>query len=130
MEKDEVFKLCDVVRETSFALHVFLKHGHLEKVYENGLVHRLRKQGLAVEAQTPLEVRDDDGAVLGNYVADLIMERVMLIEMKACKTLANEHTAQILGYLRATGFEHGMLINFGGPKLQIKKFAHLESYRT
>jgi len=61
----EVFALCDQIRETSFALHKFLRHGHLEKVYENGLAHRLRKVGLSVEQQYPLSVRDEDDTVLG-----------------------------------------------------------------
>ncbi len=67
--KDPVFELCDRIRETSLALHAYLRHGHLEKVYENGLAHRLRKAGLKVVQQHPLEVRDEDGTVLGEYYA-------------------------------------------------------------
>ena len=117
----DVFALCDRVRETSFALHRYLRHGHLEKVYENGLVHRLRKAGLAVQQQCPLEVRDEDGTVLGEYLADLVVENCLVVELKAAKALANEHIAQLLGYLRACRMQHGLLINFGAPKLQIKK---------
>lgn len=121
--KDPIFQLCDLVRETSFALHCYLKHGYLEKVYENGLTHRLSKQNLNVSQQVPIDVLDEDHTVLGYYVADLIVEQKLLIELKACDTLAPEHTAQLLGYLRATKLEHGLLINFGAPKLQIKKYA-------
>lgn len=120
--KDKVFELCDQIRETSLALHSFLRHGHLEKVYENGLVHRLRKQGLKIEQQYPLSVYDEDGTVLGEYFADLFVEDLLLVELKACKAMATEHTAQILGYLRACRKEHGLLINFGAPKLEIKKY--------
>jgi GxxExxY protein len=56
-----------MVRETAFGLHAFLRHGHLEKVYENGLAHRLRKQGFAVAQQHPMQVADEDGTVLGDY---------------------------------------------------------------
>jgi GxxExxY protein len=121
--KESVFDLCDRIREISFALHSHLRHGHLEKVYENGLAHRLRKAGLTVDQQYPLKVLDEDGTVLGDYYADLFVERMLLVELKACKALADEHTAQLLGYLRACQMEHGLLINFGSPKLEIRKFA-------
>ena len=121
--KDDIFRLSDIIRETSFELHRYLRHGHLEKVYENGLAHRLRKAGLHVEQQHPLKVFDEDGTVLGDYFADLLVEKELIVELKACKTLANEHIAQLLGYLRACRIEHGLLINFGAPRLQIKKYA-------
>ena len=119
---DGVFGLCDRIREISFDLHSHLRYGHLEKVYENGLVHRLRKAGMAVEQQFPLKVFDEDGTVLGEYYADLFVERVLIVELKACKALADEHTAQLLGYLRACRTRHGLLINFGSPALEIRKF--------
>ncbi|MCX6896161.1 MAG: GxxExxY protein [Verrucomicrobia bacterium] len=118
----EIFKLCDQVRETSFALQCYLRHGHLEKVYENGLAHRLRKAGLEVKQQHPLQVRDEDGTVLGDYVADLLVEGELIVELKACKALTDEHVAQLLGYLRGCRVEHGLLINFGSSKLEVRKF--------
>jgi GxxExxY protein len=118
----EVMALCDGVRETAFGLHAFLRHGHLEKVYENGLAHRLRKQGFAVAQQHPMQVADEDGAILGDYFADLWVEDCLIVELKACKALAGEHTAQVLGYLRAAKQRHALLINFGAPKFEIKKF--------
>ena len=123
MTTNEVFALCDRVRETSFELHCFLRHGHLEKVYENGLANRLRKSGLIVHQQHPLQVWDEDGSVLGEYYADLLVQDCVIVELKACKSLADEHVAQLLGYLRSSRIEHGLLINFGSPKLQIRKFA-------
>jgi GxxExxY protein len=122
MATRDVFALCDLVRETSFALHRYLRHGHFEKVYENGLAHRLRKAGLHVETQYPLLVRDEDGTVLGEYFADLFVEGCLIVELKACDSLNDAHVAQLLGYLRACRIEHGLLINFGAPKLQIKKY--------
>ncbi len=118
----EVMKLCDRIRITSLAVHQYLRHGHLEKVYENALANRLAKSGLVVQHQHPLQVFDEDRSLLGNFVADLFVESVLIVELKAAKTLADEHTAQILGYLRAARLRHGLLVNFGAPKLQIKKF--------
>ncbi len=120
---EDIFALCDQVRETAFALHKYLRHGHLEKVYENGLAHRLRKMGMIVEPQKPLRVLDEDRTVLGEYYADLFINDCLLVELKACSTLKDEHTAQLLGYMRACRIEHGLLINFGSSKLQIRKFA-------
>jgi GxxExxY protein len=122
-----IFELCDHIRETSFALHRYLRHGHLEKIYENGLAHRLRKSGRVVMQQHPLQVRDEDGAVLGDYLADLFVEQRLIVELKACKALADEHVAQLLGYLRSSGMEHGLIINFGASKLQIRKYALSET---
>ena len=106
MRDDEVKRLADCVRDCSFHLHSFLKWGHLEKVYENGLAHRLEKAGVAVERQFRIPVLDLDGTVLGDYIADLIVQREMILEI-----------TQVPGYLRATGIRHGMLVNFGAPTI-------------
>jgi GxxExxY protein len=66
---------------------------------------------------------DEDGAVLGEYFADLLIESRLIVELKACRALTDEHVAQLLGYLRSSRMEHGLLINFGAPKLEIRKFA-------
>ena len=94
----------------------------MEKVYENGLVHRLRKTGIKVEQQYALPVFDEDGTVLGGFFADLLVEDCLIVKLKVSKALASEHVAQIFGYLRASRIEHGLLVNFGAPKLQIKKY--------
>ena len=117
-----VNELCDIICETSFAIHRYLRHGHLEKVYERALVHRLGRLGVEVKPQHPLNVLDEDGTVLGEYYADLFVEGILLVELKAVRSIADEHTAQLLGYLRASRIEHGLLINFGAPKLYIKKY--------
>ena len=121
MDDAIILELCGKIRQASFDLHVYLKHGHLEKVYENGLANRLRKLGIKVEQQIPLRVYDEDGTLLGDYFADLLVENQIIVELKACKALANEHTAQVLGYVRAARLKHGMLINFGAPIIEIKK---------
>ena len=115
-------ELCDIVRETSYAIHLYHGHGHLEKIYENALAHRLRKLGLDVRQQYPLKVYDEDGTMLGDYQADLLVENQLLVELKAARTLADEHIAQTLGYLKSAKIEHGLLINFGSYKFQIKKY--------
>lgn len=120
--KDSIFELCDKVRETAFSLHSFLRHGHKEIIYENGLAHRLKKLGLKVEQQIPLQVMDSDGTILGNLLIDLMLEDELVIEVKAAKGIVPEHTAQLLGYLRACRKEHGLLINFGASKLEIRKY--------
>src|SRR2546421_4075255 len=94
-----VMLLCDQVRQTSYDIYLYHGHGHLEKVYENALVHRLRKAGVDVKQQVPLTVFDEDGAVIGVFFADLVINGQLIIELKACRTLAEEHTAQHLGYL-------------------------------
>jgi GxxExxY protein len=95
----------------------------MEKVYENGLAHRLRKASVDVKQQHPLKVLDEDGTVLGDYLVDLLVEDVLILELKSCKTLLDEHTAQVLGYLRSSRIEHGLLINFGSSVFQLKKYA-------
>ena len=114
--------LCDQVRQTRFQVHAYLGHGHLEKVYENALAHRLRKAGLKVIQQQSLKVFDEDGTLIGDYLADLLVEDVLIVELKTAKSLAPEHEAQILGYLKASRFEHGLLINFGSARFEIRKF--------
>ncbi len=120
-DENQVRILCDTVRQTAFELHVYLKNGHLEKVYENGLAHRLRKLSLAVECQKPLQVRDEDGTVLGDYFADLFVQDCLIVELKAVKAITPEHIAQTLGYLRASRQRDAMIINFGSQRLQVKK---------
>ena len=119
----DIFRICDHVRETAFALHCYHRHGHLEKIYENGLVHRLRKAGTVAVPQHPLAVLDEDGTPLGEYFADIFVENRLIVEIKACKALSAEHVAQLLGYLRSSRIEHGLLINFGARKLEIRKYA-------
>jgi GxxExxY protein len=123
MTEREINALCDRVRQTAYEIHRYLGNGHLEKVYENALAHRLRKNGLNVQQQYALNVYDEDGTLLGEYFADLLVEGMLVVEAKAAKTLAIEHEAQILGYLKSAKIEHGMLMNFGAARFQIRKFA-------
>ncbi|NCA81785.1 MAG: GxxExxY protein [Opitutae bacterium] len=107
----------------SVGLHVYHGHGYLEKVYENALAHRLKKAGFKVEQQVPLQVFDEDGTLIGDYFADLRVEGEIIVELKAAKTIAPEHEAQMLGYLKSARKRHGPLVNFGAYKFEIRKHA-------
>ena len=97
-----------------------LGSGFLEKVHENALAYELRQSGLLVEQQKPAPVHYR-GVLVGDYVADLLVETSVLVELKAVKQLDETHLAQCLNYLRATGLQVCLLINFGRPKLEIKR---------
>jgi GxxExxY protein len=120
---NDIKGLSDQVRQTAYDIHVYHAHGHLEKVYENALPHRLKKLGPDVQQQHPIKVYDEDGTLIGDYLADLWVEGVLIVELKTAKTLAPEHEAQILGYLKSARINHGLLINFGSYKFQIRKFS-------
>ena len=81
-----------------------------------------------MQQKLPVPVFDEDGTLLGDLEADLLVEEQLIIEIKAARDVADAHVAQILGYLRATRREHGLLISFGAPKFQIKKYV-LDAYR-
>ena len=78
--------------------------------------------------QHPLKVHDEDGTLLGDYFADLFIENQLVVELKAVRAVADEHVAQILGYLRSSRIETGLLINFGAPVLHVKKYLMSESH--
>jgi len=122
----DIKTLCDQVRQTAYDIHLYHGHGHLEKVYENALAHRLRKAGLDVKQQYPLTVYDEDGAIIGDYFSDLLVEDMLVVELKTAKALALEHEAQVLGYLKSARLEHGLLINFGSLKFEMRKFVWSE----
>ena len=95
--------------------------GFLESVYEKALLIALRDKGLGSRSQVPLQVRFRQEGV-GDFFADIIVEEQVLLELKAVKALATEHVAQVLNYLRGTDLKVGLLINFGTPKLEIRRF--------
>jgi GxxExxY protein len=122
MKIDEINQLGDAVRECSFGLHKHLRHGHLEKIYENGLAHRLKKLNIVVQQQVPVPVYDEDGTMLGDLNADLFIANELIVELKAVRAINDDHVAQLLGYLRGSGKRYGLLVNFGSPKLFIKRY--------
>lgn len=109
------------IRSCVFAVSNELGSGFLERVYENALAIELRGAGLCIQAQQPVTVRYK-GQTVGEYIADIVVENRVLLELKSCRQLAPEHEAQMLNYLRATGMPLGLLINFGQSRAQIKRF--------
>jgi GxxExxY protein len=96
--------------------------GFVERVYENALVHELRKAGLAVRQQHGVVVMYD-GIVVGEYAVDVLVEGTVLVEFNAVRALHEGHHAQCMNYLRATGLRLCLLLNFGNPRLAIKQIA-------
>jgi GxxExxY protein len=94
--------------------------GFLEKVYENALCVELRKEGLKFQSQKPIVV-NYKGIQIGEYIADIIVEDKLLLELKALAALCSSHDAQVMNYLKATNLSVGLLLNFGRPKLGIKR---------
>jgi GxxExxY protein len=105
-----------------FEVHRTLGEGFLEKVYENALLLELRNQGLRAESQVPVPVFYK-GTMVGDYMADLVVEDQVILELKTVEDLTSVHQAQLLNYLKATGKPLGLLINFKGKKAMIRRLA-------
>ncbi len=106
-----------------FEVNRVLGPGFLEKVYENALLIELRSRGLKAEAQVPIKVLYKDD-VVGEYIADIFVEDRVIVELKTVESLEKIHEAQLLNYLKATGLNIGMLVNFRHPKAEIKRLVH------
>ena len=104
----------------SFEVINELGSGFLESVYRKALVLALRQRGLLVEFEQPVQVLFR-GVSVGDFFADLIVESKVIVELKAVRTLLPEHQAQLINYLKATGIEVGLLVNFGNPKLEYRR---------
>jgi len=102
--------------------------GFLESVYEKALLVALRQRGLSVIAQHPIKVIFR-GQSVGDFYADILVEDKVIVELKAVKAVTPEHQAQIINYLNATGIEVGLLINFGNPRLEYKRFTRQKGYK-
>ena len=114
----EIRQLASEVGQIAYAVHEYFGTGLLEKVYETALEHRLIKSGYNVERQKPLKVYDEDGYCVGEYIVDMFVNDCLIVELKAVSTLANEHFAQIINYLKITHKPIGLLINFGSFKFE------------
>ena len=112
--------VCEAIIGAAFRVSNALGAGFLEKVYENALAHELRKSGLHLAQQYPVEVRYD-GMVVGEYVADLLVAGSVIVELKCVKGIEDIHLAQCLNYLRATGLRRGLILNFHFPKVGVKR---------
>jgi GxxExxY protein len=104
--------LSDSILKVYYEVYNELGYGFLEKVYQNAMYFELKAQGYKVEAQKQIKVYYKS-QIVGEYYADLIIDDLIIIELKACECLMDEHQAQLLNYLKATKVEIGMLLNFG-----------------
>jgi GxxExxY protein len=112
--------LTSQILSACFEVSKELGAGFLESVYQNSLVIALRQKGVKVTTQYPLAVYFR-GEVVGNFAADLLVEEKIIVELKAVALLAPEHQAQVINYLKATGIEVGLLVNFGRPKIEFRR---------
>jgi GxxExxY protein len=121
----------DKILKAFYTVYNQLGYGFLERVYENALALELRQLGLQVACQFPIQVYYD-GQVVGEFFADVVVNDLVVVEIKAVRTLVTEHEAQLLNYLNATEYEVGLLLNFG-PKPEIKRKVfdnERKTYRT
>src|SRR5437667_12108473 len=114
---EEAYDLCGKVIGLAMKVHSAVG---LESVYQNALIWELRKAGFKAEAERPISVRYD-GQIVGAFSADVLVNDSVIVELKASQSLAKPHEVQLVNYLTATGFDEGVLLNFGAERLEFKK---------
>jgi len=112
--------LTEKIIQAAFTVHNTLGSGFLEKVYENALVIELGKAGLNVVQQAPIKVTYKE-SVVGEYFADLVVENKIILELKAVSHILPVHEVQLVNYLKATGLEIGLLINFADKQVEVRR---------
>ncbi|MGB0992038.1 MAG: GxxExxY protein [Akkermansiaceae bacterium] len=120
MDKQTTYDLAGQVIGCAMRVHRQLGCGFCESVYRNALLHELALEGVKAEAERKIEVRYKN-AIVGSFAADLCIGEELIIELKAVHNLITAHEVQLVNYLTATGINHGLLLNFGGPSLEYKK---------
>jgi GxxExxY protein len=119
--EDYPFKpITEKIIGAAFEVHKHLGSGFLEKVYENAMVRELTDRGLHLAIQHPIPV-SYKGSLVGSYFADILVENSVICEIKAIEGLLPIHQSQLLKYLKATGIPVGLLLNFGTPRVQVKR---------
>lgn len=117
-------EITDQILQSFYKVYNKLGYGFLEKVYENALIIELNECGLKCEAQLPISVYYNNQRV-GNYFADLIVEDLIIIELKAAESIDEAHEIQLINYLKATKIEVDLLLNFGKkPEIKRKLFTN------
>ena len=119
-EVPETYDLSGQIIGLAMKVHSALGPGFLESVYQNALIWELRKAGFKAEAERPISVRYD-GQIVGAFTADLFVSGSVIVELKASQSLAKAYEVQLVNYLTATGFDEGLLLNFGAERLEFKK---------
>jgi GxxExxY protein len=117
----DINELTYQIRGAIFEVNSVLGQGFLEKVYENALMIEFKNKELKAESQVPIAVTYKN-EIIGEYFADIVVESSVIIELKAIESLQKVHEAQLLNYLKATGYKVGLLVNFTYPKAEIKRF--------
>jgi GxxExxY protein len=108
------------INGAAFEVNRILGSGFLEKAYENALLLELRGRGFNAESQMPVKVFYKK-KVVGEYIVDILVEKKVIVELKTVEKFDNVHEAQLLNYLKASGIQVGLLINFKHPKVEIKR---------
>ena len=117
MDQEELIKQ---IIQCAYKVRKELYAGFLESVYRNALLIELRGNGLKVDKEVPINVHYNN-VIVGEFRADIIVEDSVILELKAIQKLSTIHEAQLVNYLTATKIEHGLLINFGSEKLEVKR---------
>ena len=114
-------EITEKILGAAFEVHNTLGCGFLEEVYENALIEELRLRGVKVEAQKEIQVFYKNKKV-GTYIADLVIEGKVIVGLKAVESISTVHMAQVLNYLKASGYEVGLILNFAKTKLEYQRF--------
>ena len=114
-------ELTEKVIKVFYVVYNRLGYGFLEKVYENAMVIEFKKEGISALSQFPIKVKYE-GEIIGEYFADILVNDKVIVEIKASRNLAADNEAQLLNYLKATGYKVGLLVNFTHPKAEIRRF--------
>jgi GxxExxY protein len=123
-QSDDLLAVNDLLTQNvigcAIKIHRVLGPGFLENIYHHALAHELRKAQIAFVSEARMQVMYD-GIVLGDYIADFLVDNRVVVELKAVEALAKAHEIQLVNYLTAIRFDVGLLINFGGEKVQVKR---------
>ncbi len=122
-DQNRLNKISEKIIGCAYRVSNVLGSGFLEKVYENSLALELRKSGISVEQQKTIKILYD-GQVVGDYISDLLVEGFVLVELKAVKSLGEDHMAQCLNYLKGSQLKLRLLINFGRSRIEIKRIVN------
>ena len=116
---NDINRLIETINDCAVCVRRQLPQGFLEAVYKNAMVIELHKRGLPLETEKPIKVFYD-GIAVGEYKTDIIVDNQLILELKAVQSLCTAHEVQLVNYLTATGIDDGLLINFGGEKIEIR----------
>jgi GxxExxY protein len=129
MADSELDKITERIIGCAYTVSNTLGIGFIEKVYENAHFHEMKKEGLQVVQHYPVKV-NYDGVIVGEFYLDMLVNDLVIVELKAVSTLTNEHMAQAFNYLRATGLPACLLINFGQPKIQLRRLYSSPTWKS